>query len=410
MGTHAPLPMTMTTVTNTADAITFLHGLEEACNTRGFGWWYKSAVGTTDEQTAAQRELDKATRLDQLMDQELQSAIASQHGVRLNMDDATDTPQATTEGEAPRTTTPSTRLNTRMLPHGTYGLKAIENWVQIIVSNALGDGATILEQAMTQPRPGKACLQVLRDVWAPVTTTTTSAARRALDDHFRSFTTESKLPAFFTRALKLAIVCRYYAPAEDWHKTVIDHTIESVNNAYGPDAKLTIAIERVPDAMLADKLAPNVGHEPTLALKPATGRTMSHAALRRTNCRHRESFSPVPSRPLRQLLRRRGPSRRVRGHATKALKRTPASASCWTSSEKYSGTRACRLPAVPPSVRSRDRSQTPSASPRTPFCLHAMPAPEPGFAKQLPLLQAPGLFNRSRKSTSTSSLCAAKSC
>ena len=82
MGTHAPLPMTMTTVTNTADAITFLHGLEEACNTRGFGWWYKSAVGTTDEQTAAQRELDKATRLDQLMDQELQSAIASQHGVR----------------------------------------------------------------------------------------------------------------------------------------------------------------------------------------------------------------------------------------------------------------------------------------------------------------------------------------
>lgn len=245
MGTHAPLPMTMTTVTNTADAITFLHGLEEACNTRGFGWWYKSAVGTTDEQTAAQRELDKATRLDQLMDQELQSAIASQHGVRLNMDDATDTPQATTEGEAPRTTTPSTRLNTRMLPHGTYGLKAIENWVQIIVSNALGDGATILEQAMTQPRPGKACLQVLRDVWAPVTTTTTSAARRALDDHFRSFTTESKLPAFFTRALKLAIVCRYYAPAEDWHKTVIDHTIESVNNAYGPDAKLTIAIERV---------------------------------------------------------------------------------------------------------------------------------------------------------------------
>jgi hypothetical protein len=78
-----------------------------------------------------------------------------------------------------------------------------------------------------------------------VTTTTTSAARRALDDHFRSFTTESKLPAFFTRALKLAIVCRYYAPAEDWHKTVIDHTIESVNNAYGPDAKLTIAIERV---------------------------------------------------------------------------------------------------------------------------------------------------------------------
>ena len=95
MGTHAPLPMTMTTVTNTADAITFLHGLEEACNTRGFGWWYKSAVGTTDEQTAAQRELDKATRLDQLMDQELQSAIASQHGVRLNMDDADTTPQAT---------------------------------------------------------------------------------------------------------------------------------------------------------------------------------------------------------------------------------------------------------------------------------------------------------------------------
>ena len=114
---HAPLPMTITTVTNTAYAITFLHRLESECNTRDFGWWYKSAVGTADEQATAQRELDQATRLDQLMDQELQSAIASQHGVRLNMDDADTTPQATTEGEAPRTTTTSTRLNTRMLPH-----------------------------------------------------------------------------------------------------------------------------------------------------------------------------------------------------------------------------------------------------------------------------------------------------
>ena len=71
---------------------------------RGLEWWLNDALDefpSVDAREAAARALNKARRIDQLMEQVLDTALAPQGGIRLDMNDAEETP-APAQEDAPR--------------------------------------------------------------------------------------------------------------------------------------------------------------------------------------------------------------------------------------------------------------------------------------------------------------------
>ena len=250
MGSNAPAPWTPTiTIKTTDDAIKFFELLRDACNQRRIAWWMHDALQefpSPEARVAAARALEKAMRIDLLMDQNLNVALAPQGGVRLNMDTADETPAR--EGDAPRapTTTPSPGLKV-LLPHGTYSLNTIEAWVQVAITTALGDGSAILKGASQDPRPGTASLRVVQNIFAPRTTQAASAARKALDDIIKGFAKDCGLHEHITRALNAALVCQYYQPSTDWDSHLITETVHKINDEYGPEHALTLTVSRLLD-------------------------------------------------------------------------------------------------------------------------------------------------------------------
>ena len=248
MGSNAPAPWTPTiTIKTTDDAIKFFELLRDACNQRRIAWWMHDALQefpSPEARVAAARALEKAMRIDLLMDQNLNVALAPQGGVRLNMDTADETPAR--EGDAPRapTTTPSPGLKVQ-LPHGTYSLNTIEAWVQVAITTALGDGSAILKGASQDPRPGTASLRVVQNIFAPRTTQAASAARKALDDIIKGFAKDCGLHEHITRALNAALVCQYYQPSTDWDNHIIIETVHKINDEYGPEHALTLTVSRL---------------------------------------------------------------------------------------------------------------------------------------------------------------------
>ena len=78
---------------------------------RSIEWWLNDALDefpSVDARAAAIRALDKAMRINQLMEQNLDTALAPQGGIRLDMNTADETP-APAQEDTPRapTTTPS---------------------------------------------------------------------------------------------------------------------------------------------------------------------------------------------------------------------------------------------------------------------------------------------------------------
>ena len=181
MGSNAPAPLTPNIIIKTTeDAINFFELLRAGCNQRRIAWWLNDALNefpSAEARAAAARALDKAMRIDLLMDQNLDVALAPQGGVRLDMNTADETPAR--EEDAPRapTTTPSPGNFKVLLPVGMHGLNAIEGWAQTIVTTALGDGAAIINEASQEERPGTASLRVVQTIFAPRTTQAASAAR-----------------------------------------------------------------------------------------------------------------------------------------------------------------------------------------------------------------------------------------
>jgi hypothetical protein len=240
MGSNAPTPLTTTTIKTTEDAIKFFRLLRAGCRMRGLEWWLNDARSldefpSADAREAAARALNKAKRIDQLMEQVLDTALAPQGGIRLDMNDAEETP-APAQEDAPRasTTTPSTNFKSSLLPHGTYGLKTIEIWAQTTVTAALGEGSAILDKASLHERPGTASLKVVKSIFAPRTTQAASAARTALDTIINGFVKDCGLHSFVTKALDATLVCRYYQPSYDWHSHIINETVHRINKEYGP--------------------------------------------------------------------------------------------------------------------------------------------------------------------------------
>jgi hypothetical protein len=252
MGSNpTPPPMTTISVTTTEDAIKFLGAFKAGC-ARSIEWWLWHALdefSSVEARATAARALDKATRLDQVLEQLLDAALESQRGVRLNMDAADETPAQddapAREGDVPRapTRTPSTNLKASMLPHGTYGRMAIETRAQTIVLAALGGRTAILDAASRDPHPGTASIRFIKNIYAPRTLQATSAARAALDALINGFVKDCGLHLFFTNALEAALVCRYYQPSNDWHSHVINEMVLKIDE-YGPDSELTLAVSR----------------------------------------------------------------------------------------------------------------------------------------------------------------------
>ena len=83
MGSHAPTPLTTTTIKTTEDAIKFFRLLRAGCRLRGIEWWLNDALEefpSVNARAAAIRALDKAMRIDQLMEQNLDTALAPNVG------------------------------------------------------------------------------------------------------------------------------------------------------------------------------------------------------------------------------------------------------------------------------------------------------------------------------------------
>ena len=107
MGSHAPTPLATTTIKTTEDAIKFFRLLRAGCRLRGIEWWLNDALEefpSVNARAAAIRALDKAIRIDQLMEQNLDTALAPQGGIRLDMNTADETPAPAHE-DAPRAPT-----------------------------------------------------------------------------------------------------------------------------------------------------------------------------------------------------------------------------------------------------------------------------------------------------------------
>jgi hypothetical protein len=86
MGSNAPTPLTTVTIKTTEDAIKFFELLRAGCNQRRIAWWLNDALNefpSTEARAATARALDKAMRIDLLMEQNLDIALAPQGGIRL---------------------------------------------------------------------------------------------------------------------------------------------------------------------------------------------------------------------------------------------------------------------------------------------------------------------------------------
>ena len=95
MGSHAPTPLTTVTIKTTEDAIKFFSLLRAGCLQRGIAWWLNDALDefpSAEARAATARALDKAKRIDLLMEQNLDIALAPQGGIRLDMNTADETP------------------------------------------------------------------------------------------------------------------------------------------------------------------------------------------------------------------------------------------------------------------------------------------------------------------------------
>jgi hypothetical protein len=255
MGSNVPTPLTTIQVKTNGEAITFLELLRIAARQRGFEWWVNDVLNVFSSdttRTAAAASLAKAIRIDDLMEQNLNTVLAATpQGIRLNMDDGdgaeTPAPAPAAEGAERPTTTPvtqATNFKSALLPHGTYGLKAIESWAQQAAVAAMDDAGALLDEASKQERPRKASTLTIRRIFAPLTVQAASAARTALDKDFQTFTAESLLSSLVTKGLLAARICKYYKPEVDWNTHVINEAAHRINEEYGPQHTLTLSNAR----------------------------------------------------------------------------------------------------------------------------------------------------------------------
>lgn len=218
MGSNGGLPpFTPSIIKNTQDAIGFFQKFHQQTILRGIGWWFQIALDeypSVESRAAAEQALVRAERIDEIMEDNLSTILAPatpQGGIRLDMNAADESTPAPADLPRAATTTPSTgSIKTSQLPHGTFGLKAIEAWAQAVATTALGNRAAILDTASFEKRPGTASIKVIRNIFAPRNTQASSAARTALDTIIGSFAKGCDLLAFVTSALDAAFVCRYY--------------------------------------------------------------------------------------------------------------------------------------------------------------------------------------------------------
>jgi hypothetical protein len=100
-----------------------LRVLRAGCNQRRIAWWLNDALNefpSTEARAATAHALDKAMRIDLLMEQNLDIALAPQGGISLDMNTADETPAREEDApRAPTTTTSTGNLKSSLLQHGT---------------------------------------------------------------------------------------------------------------------------------------------------------------------------------------------------------------------------------------------------------------------------------------------------
>jgi hypothetical protein len=87
--------MTTIKVCCTEDAVKFIDAIKAECQSRGFSWWSQLVLDdfpSVEAREAANRALNRSIRLDQALERNLEAALATHGGVRLDMNMADETP------------------------------------------------------------------------------------------------------------------------------------------------------------------------------------------------------------------------------------------------------------------------------------------------------------------------------
>jgi hypothetical protein len=81
-------PMTTIKVNCTENAVKFIDAIKAECQSRGFSWWSQLVLDdfpSVEAREAANRALNRSIRLDQALERNLEAALTTHGGVRLEM-------------------------------------------------------------------------------------------------------------------------------------------------------------------------------------------------------------------------------------------------------------------------------------------------------------------------------------
>jgi len=192
----------ITRVETPPEAIAFATKLKAWCHTNGFAWWFSCAVSEHQSEEAKAKDIkdkNRAQRLGQLKQLEIDGYLGlpvPRTGMptpsRLDMMEAAHEDEVSPEPSS-ATSPPPTTSRTPDAVRNMHDDNSIQRAVLSMVMAATdsefvatcADSTTAGEEALTR----------LLKVFAPKTAAAKSTARKAYDNHIRSLTTSTPLPA-----------------------------------------------------------------------------------------------------------------------------------------------------------------------------------------------------------------------
>ena len=208
----------ITRVETPPEAIAFATKLKAWCHANGFAWWFSCAVSEHQSEEAKAKDIkdkNRAQRLGQLKQLEIDGYLGlpvprtDMTPSRLDMMEAVSRDEASPEPSS-ATSPPPTTSRTPDAVRSMHDDNSIQRAVLSMVTTATD--AEFVATCANSATAGEEALARLLKVFAPKTAAAKSTARTTYDNHIRSLTTSTPLPAWWREACKLAQVIRYYEP------------------------------------------------------------------------------------------------------------------------------------------------------------------------------------------------------
>jgi hypothetical protein len=246
---QGPTPLTTIQVKTPGEAIAFLEVVRNGCRQRKIEWWINLVLNTFASdavRAAAAAHLARAISIDDLMEQNLitilQQAPMAQ-GIRLDMDEANETPAPAAEGTARPShdgnqpqVRPAAGRHVQPQGHRNLGPRSREGGHRRSLATA--------RHGIESRPPCTESIRTMQRIFAPINAQAASAARTALDRIFLDFTANDAPSTLVTKGLVTDQICKYYRPITDWQTHVVEEVTHTINKLHGPQHALTLAVTR----------------------------------------------------------------------------------------------------------------------------------------------------------------------